>query len=381
MKTIAIIGAGPAGIEAASILSALENTEVLLFEKSASTMDNLRNKAFLFPDFSSAADLVEIMESKLDRENIKLHLDTEIVSVASTGSATATGSATDGATDLATGMKDSAIGDKKDIMVEESEEVSGAVGIMTWELLDASGTCYTADAVLVSTGYKVFDATRKEELGYGIYPGVITSIDLEKKLKEGKILNAVGDVPKKVVFLQCVGSRDEKSGNHYCSKVCCVTAVKQAIELRKLLPEVEAYVFYMDLRMWGGGFEEMYREAQEKYDVRFVRGRISEAASTFDGKIQIKSEDTLVGLPLKMSADLLVLMVGMEPSEGTKKLTSQCGCADAYGFATTMNPHLRDNETAQPGLYVAGSCKRPMSINDSLNDARSAALKIAEYLR
>ena len=82
MKTIAIIGAGPAGIEAASVLSAMENTEVLLFEKSASTMDNLRDKAFLFPDFSSAADLVEIMESKLDRENIKLHLDTEIVSVA-----------------------------------------------------------------------------------------------------------------------------------------------------------------------------------------------------------------------------------------------------------------------------------------------------------
>lgn len=345
MRTIAIIGAGPAGIEAASIIAAMEETEVLLFEKSATTLDNLRDKAFLFPDFSSAADLVEIMEAKLDRDNIKLHLSTAITSVASTSTATEAG------------------------------------GIMAWELQDASGVRYQADAVLVTTGYKVFDAKRKEELGYGIYPGVITSIDLEKKLQEGKILNAVGDIPKKIVFLQCVGSRDEKSGNHYCSKVCCVTAVKQAIEVRKMLPEVEAYVFYMDLRMWGGGFEEMYREAQEKYGVRFVRGRISEAASTFDGKIQIKSEDTLVGLPLKMSADLLVLMVGMEPSEGTKALTRQCNCADAYGFATTVNPHLRDNETVQPGLYVAGSCKRPMSINDSLTDARSAAIKIGEYLK
>ena len=345
MRTIAIIGAGPAGIEAASILAAMEETEVLLFEKSATTLDNLRDKAFLFPDFSSAADLVEIMEAKLDRDNIQLHLSTAITSVTSTSSATEAG------------------------------------GIMAWELQDASGVRYKADAVLVTTGYKVFDAKRKEELGYGIYPGVITSIDLEKKLQEGQILNAVGDTPKKIVFLQCVGSRDEKSGNHYCSKVCCVTAVKQAIEVRKLLPEVEAYVFYMDLRMWGGGFEEMYREAQEHYGVHFVRGRISEAASTFDGKIQIKSEDTLVGLPLKMSADLLVLMVGMEPSEGTKTLTRQCNCADAYGFATTVNPHLRDNETAQPGLYVAGSCKRPMSINDSLTDARSAALRIEEYLK
>jgi len=337
MKTIAIIGAGPAGIEAASILAAMENTEVLLFEKSASTLNNLRDKAFLFPDFSAADDLVKILEAKLNRDNIKLLLGKEVKSV--------------------------------------TEQDGG------WQLQDADGTSYAADAVLVTTGYKVFDATRKEELGYGIYPGVITSIDMEKKIKEGKVLNSMGDVPKKVVFLQCVGSRDEKSGNHYCSKVCCVTAVKQAIELRKLLPEVEVYVFYMDLRMWGGGFEEMYRAAQEQYDVRFVRGRISEAASTFDGKIQIKSEDTLVGLPLKMSADLLVLMVGMEPSEGTKLLARQCNCADAYGFATTMSPHLRDNETVQLGLFVAGSCKRPMSINDTLTDARSAAVKIAEYLK
>ena len=337
MKTIAIIGAGPAGIEAASILAAKEETEILLFEKSASTLDNLRDKAFLFPDFSAADDLVEILEAKLNRDNIKLLSGKEVKSV--------------------------------------TEQDGG------WQLQDAEGTSYTADAVLMTTGYKVFDAHRKEELGYGIYPGVITSIDMEKKIKEGKILNAVGDIPKKIVFLQCVGSRDEKSGNHYCSKVCCVTAVKQAIELRKLLPEVETYIFYMDLRMWGGGFEEMYRESQEKYGVRYVRGRISEAASTYDGKIQIKSEDTLVGLPLKMSADLLVLMVGMEPSCGTKELTKQCGCSDAYGFATTTNPHVRDNETSQPGLFVAGSCKRPMSINDTLNDARSAAVKIAEYLK
>ena len=236
MKTIAIIGAGPAGIEAASILAAMEETEVLLFEKSATTMDNLRDKAFLFPDFSSAADLTEILESKLDRDNIKLLVGTEITSLSENGGG--------------------------------------------WRLQDAVGTSYDADAVLMTTGYKVFDATRKEELGYGIYPGVITSLDMERMIREGKVVNSLGEKPKKIVFLQCVGSRDEKSGNHYCSKVCCVTAVKQAIELRKMLPEVEAYVFYMDLRMWGGGFEEMYRESQEKYGVRFVRGRISEAAST-----------------------------------------------------------------------------------------------------
>jgi len=236
------------------------------------------------------------------------------------------------------------------------------------------------DAVLVATGYQVFDAHRKEELGYGIYKGVITSLDMEQMIKHGKILNANGDEPKRVTFLQCVGSRDEKSGNHYCSKICCVTAVKQAIEVRKQLPKCEASVFYMDLRMWGQGFEEMYRTAQEKYGVSFVRGRISEAAATFDGRVQLKSEDTLMGLPLKMTTDLLVLMVGMEASCGTKVLGQACGINGEYGFIKTLTPHLYDNETGKPGLFAAGTCKRPMSIWDSVNDARAAAIAIKDYV-
>ena len=171
-----------------------------------------------------------------------------------------------------------------------------------------------------------------------------------------------------------MGSRDEKSGNHYCSKVCCVTAVKQAIEVRKMLPEAEIYIYYMDLRMWGQGFEEMYRAAQEKYDIRFVRGRISEASATFDGRVQIKSEDTLIGQPLKMTTDLLVLMAGMEPSKGTRTLAEKCGIAGDYRFIATQGPHTNDNLTAVEGIFVAGSAKRPMSVRDTLTDAAAAAL-------
>ena len=137
----------------------------------------------------------------------------------------------------------------------------------------------------------------------------------------------------------------------------------------------------MDLRMWGQHFEELYRESQEKYDIRYVRGRISEASSTFDRKIQIKAEDTLLGVPLKMTTDLLVLMVGMEASCGTRDLGKKCGIDGEYGFVKTSSPHLNDNETAEKGLFVAGSCKRPMTINDVLNDARSAACLIEEYLK
>ncbi len=195
-------------------------------------------------------------------------------------------------------------------------------------------------------------------------------------LQRGRIVNTVGDLPRRVAFLQCVGSRDAKVGNHYCSKVCCITAVKQAIEARKLLPEAEIDIFYMDLRCWGQGFEEMYRTAQQDYDIHFIRGRISEAAGTFDGKVQIKAEDTLTGLPMKMNCDLLVLMVGMEASEGTRSLAMKCGIAGPYGFARSVNRHLFDNLTDREGLYVAGSCKRPMCIEDVIADARSAAMEL-----
>lgn len=335
MRKIAVIGAGPAGIESASIL-AREN-EVLLFEKSATALSNILDKAYLFPDFSSATDIADSLNSKLINENIKLMLNTEVV----------------------------------DIVRNDSE----------WKIVDKSGKNYFVDAVLITTGYQTFDATRKEELGYGIYKGVVTSIDMERMIRYNQIVNSINESPKRVVFLQCVGSRDEKSGNRYCSKVCCVTAVKQAIEVRKMLPEAEIYIFYMDLRMWGQHFEELYRESQEKYDIRYVRGRISEASSTFDRKIQIKAEDTLLGVPLKMTTDLLVLMVGMEASCGTRDLGKKCGIDGEYGFVKTSSPHLNDNETAEKGLFVAGSCKRPMTINDVLNDARSAACLIEEYLK
>lgn len=329
MKKIAIIGAGPAGIEAASIL-AKNGHEVQLFEKSSNTLSNILDKAYLFPDFSSAQELADKLNAKLLNDKIQLTCNTEIV----------------------------------DVKKEGGE----------FKLVDKDGKAHIADSVLITTGYTLFDAHRKEELGYGIYKGVITSLDLERMIRHKQISTFIGELPKRIVFLQCVGSRDEKSGNHYCSKVCCVTAVKQAIEVRKMLPDAELYIYYMDLRMWGQGFEEMYRSAQEKYDIRFVRGRISEASATFDGRVQIKSEDTLIGQPLKMTTDLLVLMAGMEPSQGTRTLAEKCGIAGEYRFIATQGPHLNDNLTVVDGIYVAGSAKRPMSIRDTLTDAAAAAL-------
>ena len=331
MKKIAIIGAGPAGIEAASILAA-HNFEVTLFEKSSTPLSNILDKASLFPSCVAAADLVEELNAKLLHDNIQVICEKEIVNIK-----------------------------------ETNDEC---------KLFDKDGKTYFASKVLITTGYAIFDAHRKEELGYGIYKGVISSLDLEKMIRHKQIKNSIDELPQRITFLQCVGSRDEKSGNNYCSKICCITAVKQSIEARKLLPQAEIYIFYMDLRMWGQTFEELYRQSQEEYDIRYIRGRISEASATFDGKVQIKSEDTLIGQPLKMTTDLLVLMCGMEPSAGTKTLAENCQIAGDYHFIQTIDPHLHDNETAQTGIYVAGSAKRPMSIRDTLSDAAAAAMQI-----
>ena len=335
MKKVAIIGAGPAGIEAASVL-ARTGAQVTVFEKSSEPLSNLLDKSFLFPNFQPSSELADELSGKLLADNITVRYGSCITELKWKGT--------------------------------------------SWELVCDGSQDLIFDAVLIATGYRTFDASRKEELGYGIYRGVITSLEMEQMIKSGSILNANGDIPQRIAFLQCVGSRDEKSGNNYCSKVCCVTAVKQAIEVRKILSKTELTIFYMDLRMWGQGFEEMYRTAQEKYGIDFIRGRISEAASTFDGRIQIKTEDTLLGLPMKASVDLLVLMVGMEASDGTRTVGRSCDICGEYGFIRTLNPHLYDNETDRPGLFAAGSCKRPMSINDSVNDGRSAATVIREYL-
>ena len=332
MKKIAVIGAGPAGIEAASLL-ATQGLEVVIYEKEGQPLHNLTDKAYLFPNFADAQEVSKEILAKLSTPRLTLKTDTEVT------------------------------------QLQPQAATNG------WLV---NGEAY--NAVLLATGYSTFDAHRKEELGYGIYPGIHTSLEMEKMLREGKIVNTIGDTPRRIAFLQCVGSRDEKVGNHYCSKLCCVTAVKQAIEVKKLMPQCEVYVFYMDLRMWGQHFEELYLQAQSDYGIKFIRGRISEAGGTFDRKVQIKAEDTLMGRPLKLTVDLFVLMVGMEASRGTRNLGMQTAIGGDYGFVQSVDPHIADNLTAQSGLFVAGSCKRPMTLTDSLTDARSAAYEVLKHL-
>lgn len=237
-------------------------------------------------------------------------------------------------------------------------------------------------ALVITSGFGLFEAVRKEEYGYGIYPRVITSPDLEKRFAEnGEGLLVDGKPPRRVAFVHCVGSRDAKVGNHYCSRVCCITGVKQAISVKEIYPDCEVLNFYMDLRMFGSGYEELYQEAQEKYGITFIRGRVSEASQNMSGAIVIKAEDTLLGRPLKATADWLVLLVGMEPGEETRRLSGLLGIRlDQAGFIDVPDKFLKPGFSSSPGVFVAGTCCGPASIPEAVNQGRSAALSVLQYL-
>jgi heterodisulfide reductase subunit A2 len=285
------------------------------------------------------------------------------------------------AKDIIVSLKN-AIQDKVEILFgAEPYKLQQKNGTYNLELTD--GQKFEIKALIVATGFDLFNASKKEEYGYGIYDNVITSAELEEKFNSGKtIKTSSGAIPKRIAFIHCVGSRDEKAGNTYCSKVCCITGMKQAIELKQTLPTAEIYSFYMDLRMYDRYFEDTYHEAQSKYGIHFFRGRLSEACENQDGSIILKAEDTLLGKPIKLTVDLVVLLVGMVSSKGTREISERIGIlSDKDNFLKTLDNNSRLNFTSREGIYTCGTCTGPKSISETLADARSAVVQVSNYLR
>jgi heterodisulfide reductase subunit A len=227
-----------------------------------------------------------------------------------------------------------------------------------------------AGAIVAATGYDVFDAHRKPEYGYGVYPQVITTLDFER-LAAGEI-QINGHSPKNVVFIQCVGSRDKTLGNPYCSRICCMVTAKQARLVRERLPQAEINVFYMDVRAFGKGFEEFY-DATREDGVIYRRGNPSEIIRRGD-RVVVRAEDTLLGELVEVEADLVVLAVGMMPRADTDAVAGLLKLArSADGFFLEAHPKLRPVDTAMAGLFLAGCCQGPKDISETVAQARAAA--------
>ncbi len=344
MKPILIIGAGPAGLEAARGVADLGH-QAILIEK----LDGVggapisQSYAQFLPEGTDAeAAMQEMIDTVTENDLIDVRSGTVV--------AAAQGEAPD-LTITLQGPKD-------------QEKISIV-------------------SVIVATGFQHFDPGRETQMyGYYEFDDVITLIDAEKMLKAHKFVRpSTGKPPQKVCFIQCVGSRDRQIGNKWCSKVCCGVACQEAIEIRDQLPDCQVFIFYIDMRVYGFWEDEVYWKAQEEKKVNFVRGIATEVTLRGD-QVVIKGEDTTLGRPVEVPMDMVILSVGMEPSEGTKEMAGIFNLPfESHGWIETIGGSLNTVATSRPGIFVAGAAAGPADLADSISMGGAAAMKAVAFNR
>jgi heterodisulfide reductase subunit A-like polyferredoxin len=242
-------------------------------------------------------------------------------------------------------------------------------------------------AVILAPGYQVYRAELSEEYGWGRYPNVVSALQFERLLSaSGPTLGHVkrpsdGRVPKKIAFLQCVGSRDQSHA--YCSAVCCMYAAKEAIMAIEHEPGTEVHVFMMDMRAFSKGYEAYYRRAREKYGIRYTRCRISSVKEDPATKNLVlryaKQTDRQISKSAEEEFDMVVLSVGMEMSESVQQLGRRLGVElDEYGFCHTVQ--FDPLQTSRPGIYAVGPFREPKDIPESVVEASGAAAAVGALL-
>jgi heterodisulfide reductase subunit A2 len=239
-------------------------------------------------------------------------------------------------------------------------------------------------AIVAATGFDVWDQSAAGEYGAGQYPDVISGLQFERLANAsgptaGKILRPSDHTePKTVVFVACVGSRDPAHGHPYCSKVCCMYTAKHALLLKEKVPDAKAYIFYMDIRANGKGYEEFVQRVVERYDATYVRGRVSRIYP-LDGHLVVQGADTLLGRQVEVHADMVVLATAMEPRADAKEFARRLGLStDQDNWFTEAHPKLRPVEVLTAGIYLAGACHYPKDIPDTVAQASGAAAKVVD---
>ena len=240
-------------------------------------------------------------------------------------------------------------------------------------------------AVILALGFDEFEPDHLKHYGYGRYKNIVTSIQFERILSasgpyNGHVLRpSDGITPKKVAFLQCVGSRDPHFGQEYCSSVCCMYTAKEAVIAKEHMEGLEATIFNIDIRAFGKDFDKYINRAQEEYGVRYIRSRISsidEVPGTKDLKLIYEAED---GSITEEIFNMVVLSVGLNPPKDAKKIADIFGIElNEYGFLKTQS--LSPVETLTPGVYICGACSSPKDIPETVIEASAAAGKVNTIL-
>lgn len=239
-------------------------------------------------------------------------------------------------------------------------------------------------AIVVATGYDLLGMDQIPEYGYGKIKNVITGLQFERLCSAsgptaGEIRRpSDGKVPKEVVFIQCVGSRDPANGRGYCSKVCCMYTNKHAQLYKHKVHDGQTYIFYMDIRAAGKGYEEFVQRGVEEHGVLYLRGRVSRVYEEGD-KVVVWGVDTLSGKKVEIEADLVVLAMAITPREDAAELAKVVKLgADEYGFFSEAHPKLRPVETLTRGVILSGACQAPKDIPDTVAQAGAAASKVLQ---
>lgn len=241
--------------------------------------------------------------------------------------------------------------------------------------------------IIVATGMDVYDPTALDEYGYTRFENVITTMEFERLIcgggpTEGKLVRPSDyQVPKRIGFIQCVGSRTEDKGYPYCSNVCCMNTIKDSLLINEHYPDTEVFVFYMDIRAYGKGFEDLYRRSKEE-GVHYIRGLPGEVIEDPDTKnLIIRVENTTTCLVEEHELDMVVLSVGLKPSDDLKHLTGIINISQtADGFVMEAHPKLRPVDAPTPGIFFAGSVEAPKDIKDSVTQAGAAVARASILL-
>jgi heterodisulfide reductase subunit A len=250
----------------------------------------------------------------------------------------------------------------------------GAPGNFTAALSD--GTSVQAGAAILTTGFTHFDSLNKPEWGFGTFPDVVTTTQVEQMISSGQGVRCPSDgrKPKRVAILLCVGSRDRQIGREWCSKICCTVSANMAMEIREELPDCHVYIYYMDIRTFGLYETKYYWKSQEEFKVKYIKARIAEVTSNGE-KLIVKGEDTLVKRPITIPFDLVVHAIGMDPNVENKSIASTFGVElEQHGYLGRGNFYGNTAETSRPGVFVAGSATGPETIDDSIAQGSAAAM-------